>query len=687
MKSSITKFFALLGLSLLITSAHAQDLFAGADDGFGLPSENSNNEAKATILSSVTSAAPGKSFEIAIELDHPGEWHSYYKNAGGPSIPLSFELTLPEGYTQSQLLWPVPHVKWVYDEQNYMYEGKAYFITTITVPADAKVGSEFSIESSITTQLCNADGCLPPNTVTASKTLKITEAVVTDAATTETINKSKSHLPVASDKVKFTTKVEGQNFLLNIETSEDLSKLEKPIFITDVPFTDNAKRHVLTKTDTGYTLTIPLKEDAKVPANITGIFTAESHLVQPNVHGFLVGDAGAKADEATKESSGNVFDSNLVSDEKRSLIDLSRLDDQGNVLDDNGKIIPPNKVFADSDRNLITKDGSILSEKVQTTFLLAVALIFAGGVILNLMPCVFPVLGVKVLGFVQLSGNDPGKIKKHGLVFTLGVIVSMWILAAVILGIKASTGNVAWGDQMKNPYFVGSMAILLTLFAMNLFGIFEVGTSLTGAGGNLQSKKGYQGSFFSGILTTLIATPCGAPLLATAMSYTLQQTTFLAMVLFTVFGLGVAFPYLLLAFMPKLIDKLPRPGAWMVTFKKSMAFPLFATVAFLLTVFIKQTGTSGITWMLWALVTLATAAFVYGTWSPRFTPTIRRYILGFFLSIALATCGGYFGYQAMTQKPSSSVAINHEWTAWKPNIIDQTIKKNRIVWVDYTADW
>ena len=180
---------------------------------------------------------------------------------------------------------------------------------------------------------------------------------------------------------------------------------------------------------------------------------------------------------------------------------------------------------------------------------------FVGGMILNLMPCVFPVLGLKVMGFVEQAGSDPRKIRMHGVAFALGLIFSMWVLAGVILGIKAFSGNdVNWGQQMGNPYFVGAIVILLFVLGLNLAGVFEMGLFMTrlDAGGGGKSK-GYGGSFFSGILTTLVATPCSGPFLGAAMGYTLSQPPAIAMFLFTIFGLGIAFPYLVMAFFPSLI--------------------------------------------------------------------------------------------------------------------------------------
>ncbi len=690
MKSSITKFLAFIGLALLITNASAQELFA---DNFA--AGNSDGKATASIISSVKNAAPGQPFDVAIEIDHPEGWHSYYKNAGAAGSALKFDLELPDGYTASEILWPVPHVAWYYKILSFSYGEKAYFLTTITPAADA-TGTVFNLGASIRIQMCKDDICLPPETITASTEILLTDSPVVNADSTKIIEAAKQELPTTLEDWKFSLKQEEGNLIVTLETKEDLSKLKKPVFITDAKIIDIEKAHQMDVIDGGYKLTVALKEDAEVPSKLTGIFTSESHKVIDGVHGvlFSIGSpAMTEAESPTvavdeKSESSQQERLALVPDNPVITIPISRLNDDGYVVNDAGVVIPRDQLFVDENGNLVDKDGQVTGKKEETTFLLAMALIFGGGLILNLMPCVFPVLGVKVLGFAQLAGNDPKKIKMHGLVFTLGVLVSMWILAGTILAIKASTGDaIAWGSQMKSPIFVGSMIILLALFAMNLFGIFEVGTSLTSAGGNLQQKKGYQGSFFSGILTTLIATPCGAPLLATAMTYTLQQSAIVALFLFTIFGLGVAFPYLILSFFPKLIDKLPRPGNWMVTFKKSMAFPLLATVVFLLTVFIKQTGEEGIILMLWSLVIFATAAFVYGTWSPRFTPKIRRYVVGFALTIILATGAGHLAWQAMNTERSQIAAIDHEWTGWEPTMVDNTRKEGRIVWLDYTADW
>ncbi len=329
----------------------------------------------------------------------------------------------------------------------------------------------------------------------------------------------------------------------------------------------------------------------------------------------------------------------------------------------------------------------------ETTFGWAVWFIFLGGFLLNLMPCVFPVLGLKVMGFVEQAGSDPKKIRMHGIAFTMGLVFSMWVLAGIILTLKFVFGrHVNWGtEQMGNPYFVGAMIVLLFLLGLNMVGVFEMGTSLTRVGGGVQGKKGYSTSFLSGILTTLIATPCSGPFLAGAMGYTLAQPAAIAMFLFTVFALGIAFPYVVLSFFPVLINRLPRPGAWMHTFKVTMAFALFATVAFFMQTFGGQTGVVGLSWLTMALVVIGLGAFFYGVWSPAYVPPFKRIWFGWLLPALILGTGLWMTYDAAGYQ--NLAAVDHQaggldWQVWNEGKVESILdKKPSIVWVDYTADW
>jgi thiol:disulfide interchange protein len=329
----------------------------------------------------------------------------------------------------------------------------------------------------------------------------------------------------------------------------------------------------------------------------------------------------------------------------------------------------------------------------QMTLYMAALGMFLGGFLLNLMPCVFPVLGLKVMGFVEQSGSDPGKIRMHGVVFSLGLLISMWILAGIVLTLKVVLGqNVSWGaEQFGNPYFVFAIIVLLFLLGLNMAGVFELGTTLTRVGGSVDNKKGYSSSFLTGILTTIIATPCAGPFLGTAMGYTLSQSVQVAMLLFTIFGLGIALPYIVLSFFPALISALPRPGAWMHTFKVIMAFAMFAMVAFFMKTFGVQTGVDGLSWLAMSLVVIALAAFFYGTWSPAYVQPYKRLLFGWILPALVMGTGIWMGCDAAGYQNTAGgnqVVDGLLWNKWQPGYIEHSLKtKPKIIWVDYTAEW
>ncbi len=339
------------------------------------------------------------------------------------------------------------------------------------------------------------------------------------------------------------------------------------------------------------------------------------------------------------------------------------------------------------------KGGKGEKKRKATTFPLAALGMFLGGLILNLMPCVFPVLGLKVLGFVEQAGSDASKIRMHGIVFSLGLVVSMWVLAGIVLMLKLAFGrDVSWGaEQMGNPYFVLGIVVLLFILGLNMAGVFEIGTSFTRLGSRLDGKQGYFSSFLTGILTTLIATPCSGPYIAPAMGYTFSQPPYLAMLLFTIFALGIATPYLILCFFPSLISMLPRPGAWMHTFKVIMAFALFATVAFFMQSFGKQTGVEGLSLLLMALVVLGLAAFLYGNWSPAYIPRMKRVLFGWALPLLIAVAGVGMGYRAAqfeNRESGDQFVGNLLWQQWSPGKVEYSLAQGKnIVWTDYTANW
>jgi thiol:disulfide interchange protein DsbD len=386
-----------------------------------------------------------------------------------------------------------------------------------------------------------------------------------------------------------------------------------------------------------------------------------------------------------------------------------------------GKVVLPAATLAAMDA-IIPKTGPKFVDlsgaaQKELTFLWAMVLAAVGGLILNAMPCVFPVLGLKVLGFVQQSGEDAGKVRLHGLVFTLGLLVTMWILAGVLIGLNATGERLGWGFQQQSPAFMAFIIALLFLLGLNLAGVFEWGTGLTGVGGSLMEKQGLAGSFFTGALTTLVATPCSGPFLGAAMGFTLRQPAPQALILFTAFGIGIALPYLVLSLFPRLVNYLPRPGAWMETFKVAMAFPMLATVIYFLHAFGAQTGRGGVTMMIVALLLLALAAWIYGRWTaPHRSTTARR---GGLVAAAIAVAASIWSArdavasipetrQLTAQITQLSQQLEHAletggklpadatattgpgglvWEKWSPERVAALRKEGRIIFVDFTAEW
>ena len=347
---------------------------------------------------------------------------------------------------------------------------------------------------------------------------------------------------------------------------------------------------------------------------------------------------------------------------------------------------------ADMEANPVGSGG--VSDVKQTSLGIAMLFAFMGGALLNLMPCVFPVLGIKVMGFVKQGGESNSKVRMHGLVFAAGLVVSMWVLAGGLLVLKnVFNQNIIWGEQMASPYFVGGIIVLLFLLGLNLAGVFEVGTSLTSVGSKVSTKGGYGGSFFSGILTTLIATPCSGPFLGTAMTFALAQTAMISMLMFTVFGLGIALPYVLLSFFPPLIKRLPKPGPWMETFKVLMAFALFATVAWFMQTFGAQTGVDGVSFMLMGLVIVALAAYFYGSYGEGHIAAGKRWTFGYLVPSLIAVGGFWAVFTGASQLVIADDIVSEvsdgpvPWVTWNPGKVNDSLNHGQIVWVDYTADW
>ncbi len=322
--------------------------------------------------------------------------------------------------------------------------------------------------------------------------------------------------------------------------------------------------------------------------------------------------------------------------------------------------------------------GSNKTASVETSgFFSLLILAFLGGMILNLMPCVFPVIGLKIMGFVEQAGQDRKKIILHGLIFTAGVVVSFWMLSAALLLLRAGGQQLGWGFQLQEPWFNYGLILLMLAFALSLNGVFEFGMSAVGVGSGLQRKSGTMGSFFSGVLATVVATPCSAPFLAPALGAALALAPWQAMILFTFIALGLSTPYLLLSAFPGTLKILPKPGAWMETFKQFMAFPLYATVAYLIWALIGQIDDANQLNLLLSLALFAMAFWVFGRWAaPHHKKSVRRTAIT--LSLLMVAASVFIGHPK---------AKKEFWEPWSPETVERHVADGKTVYVDFTARW
>lgn len=318
------------------------------------------------------------------------------------------------------------------------------------------------------------------------------------------------------------------------------------------------------------------------------------------------------------------------------------------------------------------------------SFLLLMLSAFIGGLILNIMPCVFPVLGIKVVSIVQQAGEDRRQVVMHGLIYTLGILFSFWVLGGLVVALGK-----AWGFQLQSAGFNFGLAAFFLIFGLNMAGVFEIGASAVGVGQDLQAKHGLGGSFFSGLLATVVSTPCSAPFLGTALGFAVKLPAAQAMLLFSLIGLGLASPFLLLSAFPSLVKVLPRPGAWMESFKQGMSFLLFGTVVYMLWVLTAMVEGLPLLWLMLGLVLIAMSCWVYGRWSLPHLPSSTR-LKAVVVALALVAGGVVLGWPPQMQRQGHGGVIHEfglDWQPWSDQAVKELLAAGKPVYIDYTAKW
>ena len=597
----------------------------------------------ASLVAADTTVQPGRPITIALRLVHDPHWHTYWVFPG-TGLPTKITWTLPAGWTAGDIQWPAPRVL-LDSKKNIVgngYEGELFLPVTITAPADAAPGTSVELKAGVEWLMCE-DICIPGSAKLALTLPVASAAPQPDGISGEKIRATVAALPRSDAAWKVTAARAAKNVLLAVTPTAPGGHVPKDLhFFSEDGFTAyELPQTVQSDGHGGFILTVPI--DATGPADVTrllGVVTSEN--------GWGPGGParGLRVDDAFSASG--------------SISQPSTLNSQ--------PIVPaaPTSLFG--------------------TLLLALV----GGLILNLMPCVFPVLGIKILGFVNQAGHDKKKVVMHGLVFALGVLLSFWTLATVLAILRAGGDKIGWGFQLQSPAFVFMLAAVMLVFAMNMSGVFEFGLSATGVGSDLQMKSGYAGSFFTGVLATVVATPCSAPFLAPALGAALALSTIESFAIFTAIAIGLAAPYLLLSIFPQAVKVLPRPGAWMETFKQFMAFPLYATVGYLVWVLAGQTTEEGLQNVLFGLVLVALGVWVYGRWNAP-GASAGRVRFGIAGLVVVAATGLWLGWPhnaaARSAAATASGAPEVVWEPWSREAVAKLRGEGRIIYVDFTARW
>src|SRR6202167_4363213 len=524
---------------------------------------------KAQLVSEVSAIAPGQSFWVALEFNIRDGWHTYWRNPGDSGQATKLAWQLPAGCTAGDIVWTTPHVFEIPPLVNYGYAKRAVHLVNITAPKDLRPGTPVVLSAKASWLVCS-DVCIPEDADLQLKLPVNATPGVSDPADAALFAAARSELPSA-ELAATTARIRDGRLVIALGRAwgATLPQIKSLAFY---PYDDGGIEYAAPQTlsRSAHAVELAMKLGYQPPKEgpIRGVLLAteqsgnDTVTVPMEIAASFSGAGGAQA-----------------------------------------KGGPRSAVAAAGTAGAADKTSASLP------VLLLCAIL--GGLILDLMPCVFPVLSIKAIGLVEQAKKHPAAVRAKGAVFALGVISSMLCLAAVLLALRSGGEQIGWGFQLQSPLFVTLLVYLLLAVGLNLSGVFEVGGGLAGVGDGLTQGDSYRASFFTGVLTTLVATPCTAPYMAFAVGAALTQPPIYALGIFAALGFGLALPYLLLSFAPWMRRALPKPGAWMDTLKQAFAFPIYASAAWLLWVLAQQTSSFGFGGAFGGGLLIAFAAWAY----------------------------------------------------------------------------
>lgn len=605
------------------------------------------------------SLTPGKPAAAGLYFKIDDGWHIYWKNAGDAGEPPHIKWTIPTGITAGPLQFPAPKRLPLGPLMDFGYEDQVLLPFNLEVAPSTQPG-QASLHAKVDWLVCQAS-CIPGKAeleVTRPVSSTASSATVQpDADLYQHLYHPLQKLPQGARPVFQPTQT---GFRLALATGKKESRAE--FFPADQNILDNPAPQKLEATPTGFIL--DLKKDASLtapPTQLNGVLEL----------------SGGRAYEITA----------LPGAIPKATASVEQVPEIPAPTVASAPQPTPNSAATPT---AATPTAPAPAPFSAAALLRATGLAFLGGLILNLMPCVFPVLFLKGLSLVNSGNEERHKLRTHGLVYTAGILASFWALVALLLGLRAAGNTLGWGFQFQSPIFLELMAALLFFLGLSLAGQFEIGLTLTSAGGSLAAKQGYTGSFFTGILAVVVATPCTAPFMGAALGYALAQPAAVTFAVFTALALGLAAPYLALTLQPAWTRMLPRPGVWMEVLKQAVAVPIFATVIWLAWVLASSYGASLLAALLASFLLLAVAGWFLDRWPAKRWSTV----------VAAAILLGVIGISVFAPErledsgPTSNgdrlVLLVDDQTGWQPwsaQAVARAQSAGRPVLVDFTAKW
>jgi thiol:disulfide interchange protein/DsbC/DsbD-like thiol-disulfide interchange protein len=580
----------------------------------------------------------GEEIWIAVEQSIAPEWHTYWKNPGDSGAAPRHDWEMPEGFTIGEINWPVPSRLPYPPLMNFGYSENVVLLQKLKIP---DVLPEGKIELGLMAEaLVCKDICIP---AFGELTLALNDPMAMDEDNSAYFEQALERLPETADwKADFLEN--GGDLVVNIALPNgfaqnvDLSSVA--LFPADWGFIDNA--------------------------------AAQSAMINDNI---------------------------LTLTQKRGDRDLSAIENAGAVLafnDADGarrgvkfNMVPAGALETAAQTSIQTSENTSAADDIADTGLIkAIILALLGGLVLNLMPCVFPVLSLKALSLVKISEKSAGLARIHGLTYTLGVISSFLLIAGALILLQAGGQQIGWGFQLQSPLVIALLAYLLFVIGLNLAGFFDIAASFGNVGEKLTRGSGLTSSFFTGVLATVVATPCTAPFMGIALGYAALQPPLVSLSIFAALGFGLALPYLALSFVPALQKSLPRPGAWMDVFKQALAFPMFAFAAWLVWILAQQSGAFGVFGVLLGMIAIAFALWL-GKHIPRgaLAKALVRFLILLSVFVAIATLP--VGQRVTSAPVSASMEAQSETFGkpFSPSALQTALSGNNPVFVEMTAAW